>query len=102
MPIEEENFIAGNVQKIEIIFDMVQVESSNIYRIGYNTEHRRLAINFKNNTTYHYQDVPPELHKEFMESPSKGVFLQSFIKNKFECWKFDENNALSVENKSCE
>jgi len=94
----EQEIIAG---KIDVNFEMNEVESSNIARIGYNAERQILAIDFKNNTSYQYMRVPPELNKELMESPSKGTFLQSFIKGKFDCMKYDKNSSLIVENKSC-
>ena len=62
----------------------VPVQSSIIFAIGYDPETRTMEIDFKTGAVYQYEQVPPELHKDFMESSSKGTFFHfNFKKGKF-------------------
>jgi hypothetical protein len=65
--------------------NMTKVESSNIDAIGADGD--TLIIDFKNNTRYFFSNVPLDLIQGFMNSPSKGKFFSSHIKNKFESCK---------------
>jgi len=61
----------------------IPVESSNIADVGYEPTTLTLEIGFRNNTVYQYFDVPEVLHEEFMRAASKGIFLNSNIKNHY-------------------
>ncbi len=63
--------------------DLVEVKSSNITHIGYDESSRLLAVRFASGGLYHYHDVPPEIHRELMESQSKGGYLAAKVKSKF-------------------
>lgn len=58
--------------------DTKPVESSHIHSVGYDQKDQTLAIRFHKGGTYHYEDVPPEIHKALMNSPSHG---QHFLRN---------------------
>lgn len=57
--------------------------SSNVTGIGYDPTTQTLAVRFKSGKTYNYQDVPPQVHKDFMAAPSKGSFFATNVKGKF-------------------
>lgn len=64
--------------------DMQPVSSSNIESIGYEPETHKLAVKFRNGSTYHYSDVPAETHAELMRAPSIGGHLAVHVKNRHE------------------
>lgn len=57
------------------------VESSTFSAVGYNAEQQVLEVQFKNGRIYQYVKVAYETYAAFMESPSKGKFLHSSIKD---------------------
>ena len=59
---------------------MINVESSNIRRVGYNPEAKRLYIQFKSGTTYRYSNVEPETYATLMGSESIGRGFAALIK----------------------
>lgn len=67
--------------------EMIDVQSSNLKKVGYDPESRTLAIEFNKGGTYHYQDVPQEVFDELMEAPSQGRYFSSQIKNMFDFTK---------------
>ena len=60
-----------------------QVASSNIASIGYDTTTQTLEVEFQNGWVYQYYGVPEFLHQEIMGAPSKGQFLNQYIKNAY-------------------
>ncbi|MCY3962166.1 MAG: KTSC domain-containing protein [bacterium] len=60
-----------------------QVSSSNIRSIGYDTGSQTLEVEFLNGSVYQYYGVPTFLHDEMMRTPSKGRFLNQYIKNAY-------------------
>jgi hypothetical protein len=65
---------------------MQPVESSNIRAVGYDAGSRQLEVHFKNGGRYRYQDVPPEAHAEFLNSPhegSHGKHFHQFIRSTY-------------------
>lgn len=72
--------------------ELTPVESSQIHAIGYDEAQRKLAVQFKGKTgpgsLYHYDNVPPELHQEFMAADSKGRFFKEKIKPATEQYPF--------------
>ena len=61
------------------------VVSSNVKRIGY--EKSKLYVQFKSGATYFYKGVPEKLYKEMLNADSKGKYLNSQIKGKYEYQK---------------
>lgn len=63
---------------------LIQVDSTNIKRAGY--ENNKLYVEYDTGL-YEYKDVPEALFTELMNAPSKGKFINSRIKYKYECMK---------------
>ena len=57
------------------------VSSSNVQSIGYDSRQQTLEIEFSNGSIYQYYNVPDSLHDRIMQAPSKGWFLNTYIKN---------------------
>jgi hypothetical protein len=56
----------------------IPVISSNIESVGY--ENGILEIRFHNGAIYQYIDVPEHLYHGLMNAPSKGTYLDQYIK----------------------
>lgn len=59
------------------------VDSSAIERIGYDPNSSTLRIEFKNNRTYDYSNVPENIFNELKHAPSIGGYHATNIKNSF-------------------
>ena len=68
--------------------EMMNVVSSNIKRIGYNGEKKRLYIQFKSGTTYRYSNVGEETYHALMGSESLGRGFASLIKSNAETFPY--------------
>ena len=60
---------------------MTPVESNQVGAVGYCAETKTLAVTFKRGAgaVYHYPNVEPELHAEFLAAESIGKFFGSRI-----------------------
>lgn len=59
------------------------VPSSNIKSIGYDPTTETLEVEFTNGTIYQYFNVHPALNEQLMSAPSKGQFLNLYIRNAY-------------------
>ena len=59
------------------------VASSNIASIGYDPDSETLEIEFSNGSIYQYFNVPSGLNEQLMVAPSKGQFLNAYIRNAY-------------------
>ncbi|SFU70091.1 KTSC domain-containing protein [Polaromonas sp. YR568] len=59
------------------------VASSNLISVGYDDQAQTLEIEFSNGTVYQYYNVSQALFDQFMEAPSKGQFLNIYLKNSY-------------------
>lgn len=59
--------------------EMIPVESSSVRSIGYDPEREKLYVAFSSGGTYEYDDVPANVYNSFMESPSKGRFVNKVL-----------------------
>lgn len=61
---------------------MVSVESNQVKTIGYDTTTKTLAVSFTRGPghIYHYPNVEPKVHADFMAAESKGNFFGKHIK----------------------
>lgn len=59
------------------------VASSNIASIGYDPDSETLEVEFTNGSIYQYFNIPTGLHDQLMIAPSKGQFLNLYIKNAY-------------------
>jgi hypothetical protein len=57
------------------------VASSNVVSVGYDEPSQTLEVEFTNGTIYQYFNVGEPLFQEFMQAPSKGQFLNTYIRN---------------------
>ena len=60
-----------------------QVESSNIDAIAYDEDNQELRVRFKSGTEYVYTDVPAKVYQGFLDADSKGRYLNTVIKGKY-------------------
>jgi hypothetical protein len=59
------------------------VASSNVQFVGYETQSGTLEVEFVVGTIYQYYGVPQNIYEQFMREPSKGRFLNTYIKNQY-------------------
>lgn len=59
------------------------VASSNLTSVGYDEPTQTLEVEFSNGTIYQYYNVTAVLFEQLMQSPSKGQFLNIYIKNAY-------------------
>ena len=60
-----------------------QVASSNIRAVGYDITSQTLEVEFQSGWVYQYYGVSEYLHQQLMQAPSKGRFLNQYIKNAY-------------------
>ena len=58
---------------------LIEVESSMIHAVGYNSKTRELEVVFNSGNIYRYEDVPPEEYESLMNSKSKGQYMRANI-----------------------
>jgi hypothetical protein len=75
MAIKGEQIIGTKIHNI--------IESSNISKAIYDTETKKLLVEFKNGFNYEYEDVPHQLYTQFRMSPSQGKFFSEKISKVF-------------------
>ena len=59
------------------------VASSNIASIGYDKDAKTLEVEFLNGSIYQYYNFPEHMYDQLMREPSKGKFLNIYIKNAY-------------------
>jgi hypothetical protein len=68
--------------------EMIFVDSSNIEAIGYDVVTLELHVKFlKTGETYVYYSVEEFLFQEFLQSDSKGIFLNTRVKPNYQYGK---------------
>lgn len=68
--------------------EMHFVTSSTVEAIGHDPDTMELHVRFlKSGTTYVYCSVEPWVFEEFMQADSKGRYLNSEIKGRFDYYK---------------
>jgi len=61
----------------------MQVASEAIDTIRYEPARARLLVRFRSGELYAYREVPDEVHRAFLEAPSKGRFFQARIRDRY-------------------
>lgn len=61
----------------------VRLESTTLASVLYQADLRRLQIEFRSGQRYLYFQVPPSCYQLLLESPSKGAYFNSHIRNRF-------------------
>jgi hypothetical protein len=59
------------------------VASSNVASVGYDETSETLEVEFLNGSVYQYFNVGNELYLQLLAAPSKGSFLNSYIRNSY-------------------
>ncbi|NEO86475.1 MAG: lysine--tRNA ligase [Spirulina sp. SIO3F2] len=68
-----------------IAFPLLKNTSAAIKEFDYDSEKKILKVTFNNGSTYHYNDVPAEVHEELKTTPSVGQFFNANIREKYGC-----------------
>ena len=58
----------------------IPVSSTNISSIGYDPQSATLEVEFTTGNVYQYFNVPEHLHQQFLNSSSRGQFLNEHIR----------------------
>jgi hypothetical protein len=59
------------------------VASSNVASVGYDEQSETLEVEFLNGTVYQYFNVGMDLYEQFRAAPSKGQFLNAYIRKSY-------------------
>ena len=57
--------------------------SSTVRAIGYDPQSQTLEVEFLSGAVYQYYGVPDHMHEQMMEAPSKGRFLNMYIRDNY-------------------
>jgi hypothetical protein len=60
-----------------------EIKSSNIAKTEYDTETKKLVVEFNNGARYEYDEVPHQLYTQFRISESQGKFFSTKISKTF-------------------
>jgi hypothetical protein len=60
-----------------------EIQSSNIIKSEYDTETKKLIVEFNNGQRYEYDEVPHQLYTQFRSSESQGKFFNGKISKVF-------------------
>lgn len=73
------------ILKEEIVGSKIlnEIQSSNITKTEYDTETKKLIVEFKNGLRYEYDEVPHQLYTQFRMSESQGKFFSGKIAKVF-------------------
>lgn len=68
------------------MIDWVNVRSSAIRKIGYDSSNSRMYIDFEDSEPhYTYCRVPENVFKSFVSARSVGRYYHQYIKDRYEC-----------------
>jgi hypothetical protein len=67
-----------------------EIESSNLKSTEYDTESKKLVVEFKNGFKYEYDEVPHNIYAQFRLSDSQGKFFNTQIAKTFKYKKLDK------------
>jgi aspartokinase-like uncharacterized kinase len=56
-----------------------EIQSSNLKKTEYDTETKKMLVEFNNGTKYEYSEVPHQLYTQFRISESQGKFFSTKI-----------------------
>lgn len=60
-----------------------EIKSSNIKKTEYDTETKKLVVEFNNGLKYEYEDVPHQTYTKFRVAESQGKFFTTDISRAF-------------------
>lgn len=56
-----------------------EIQSSNVKKTEYDTETKKLVVEFNNGSLYEYSEVPHQVYTQFRLAESQGKFFSSKI-----------------------
>jgi hypothetical protein len=56
-----------------------EIQSSNLKKTEYDTETKKMLVEFNNGAKYEYSEVPHQLYTQFRMSESQGKFFSTKI-----------------------
>ena len=69
--------------------ELIKVDSSMVYAIGYDEQAQVLEVVFKRSGVYRYRDVPKDVYDELMQSDSIGSYMRDLIIDMYPTEKVD-------------
>jgi hypothetical protein len=60
-----------------------EIKSSNIKKTEYDTETKKLVVEFNSNIKYEYDEVPHQIYTKFRKAESQGKFFTTDIAKNF-------------------
>jgi aspartokinase-like uncharacterized kinase len=60
-----------------------EIKSSNIKKTEYDTETKKLIVEFNTNIKYEYDEVPHQIYTKFRKAESQGKFFTTDIAKNF-------------------
>jgi hypothetical protein len=67
-----------------------EIESSNLKKTEYDTELKKLVVEFKNGLKYEYDEVPHNIFAQLRLSDSQGKFFNTSIAKTYKYKKLDK------------
>jgi KTSC domain-containing protein len=67
----------------------VQVSSSTLASVGYDSDGRVLEVEFQHGGVYRYLDVPAHVYRELLTADSLGSYLSRTIKPNYDFRRVD-------------
>jgi hypothetical protein len=67
-----------------------EIESSNLKKTTYDTESKKLLVEFKNGFKYEYDEVPHNIFAQFRLSDSQGSYFNKNISKTYNFKKLDK------------
>jgi hypothetical protein len=67
-----------------------EIESSNLKSTVYDTESKKLVVEFKNGLKYEYDEVPHNIFAQLRLSESQGKFFNTSISKTYKYKKIDK------------
>jgi hypothetical protein len=67
-----------------------EIESSNLKTTEYDSDSKKLVVEFKNGIKYEYDEVPHNIYAQFRLSESQGKFFNTQIAKTFKYKKIDK------------
>lgn len=67
--------------------EMIEVESSNVRKIGYDEKTKTAYVQFLSGSIYSYKDVPREQFESLKKAASVGSYFYRNFRNKYESKK---------------
>jgi hypothetical protein len=60
-----------------------KVESTSIESVGYDRELSVLEVEFAHGGVYRYRQVPPSVHRGFLDAESPGQYFNTVVRGRF-------------------